>query len=81
MFKILKLRLLRKLIVLITLLSKNLCDRCKEQMEIELSFTNTLKEYLIKKHADLKMGARPLKRAIVQNPQALPSAQAHSYQS
>ncbi len=49
---------------IITLLSKNLCDRCKEQMEIELSFTNTLKEYLIKKHADLKMGARPLKRAI-----------------
>lgn len=49
---------------IITLLSKNLCDRCKEQMEIELTLTNTLKEYLVKKHADLKLGARPLKRAI-----------------
>ena len=49
---------------IITLLSKNLCDRCREQMGIELTFTNTLKEYLVKKHADLKMGARPLKRAI-----------------
>ena len=49
---------------IITLLSKNLCDRCKEQMEIELTFTNTLKEFLVKNHSDLKMGARPLKRAI-----------------
>lgn len=49
---------------IITLLSKNLCDRCKAQMDIELSLTNTLKEYLVKNHSDLKMGARPLKRAI-----------------
>lgn len=49
---------------IITLLSKNLCDRCREQMGIELTFTNTLKEHLVKKHADPKMGARPLKRAI-----------------
>ncbi len=49
---------------IITLLSKNLCDRCREQMGIELTITNTLKEYIIKKHSDLKMGARPLKRAI-----------------
>lgn len=49
---------------IITLLSRNLCDRCREQMGIELTFTNTLKEHLVKKHADLKMGARPLKRAI-----------------
>ena len=33
-------------------------------MDIDLSFTNTLKEYLVKKYSDLKMGARPLKRAI-----------------
>ena len=49
---------------IITLLSKNLCDRCRTQMEIELTFTNSLKEYLVRKHSDLKMGARPLKRAV-----------------
>ena len=49
---------------IITLLSKNLCDRCMEQMEIELTFTNSLKEHLVKKYSDLKMGARPLKRAV-----------------
>ena len=49
---------------IVTLLSKNLCERCRTQMDIDLSFTNTLKEYLVKNHSDLKMGARPLKRAI-----------------
>ena len=49
---------------IITLLSKNLCDRCKIQMDIDLIFTSTLKDYLVKKYSDLKMGARPLKRAI-----------------
>ncbi len=49
---------------IITLLSKNLCDRCREQMGIELTITNSLKEYIVKKHSDLKMGARPLKRAV-----------------
>lgn len=49
---------------IITLLSKNLCERCKSQMEIDLSFTPTLKEHLVEKYSQLKMGARPLKRAI-----------------
>ena len=49
---------------IVSLLSKNLCDRCKSQMDIDLTFTSALKEYLVKKHSDLKMGARPLKRAI-----------------
>ena len=49
---------------IITLLSKNLCERCKTQMDIDLTFTSTLKDYLVKKYSDLKMGARPLKRAI-----------------
>lgn len=49
---------------IITLLSKNLCDRCKTQMDIDLTFTSTLKDYLVKKYSDPKMGARPLKRAI-----------------
>lgn len=49
---------------IITLLSKNLCDRCKAQMDIDLTFTSSLKEYLVTKYSDAKMGARPLKRAI-----------------
>ncbi len=49
---------------IITLLSKSLCDRCKKQMDIDLTFTPALKEYLVKKYSDLKMGARPLKRAV-----------------
>jgi len=49
---------------IVALLSKNLCERCKAQMDIDLNFTSTLKEYLVKKHMDLKMGARPLKRGI-----------------
>ncbi|MBQ7945020.1 MAG: ATP-dependent Clp protease ATP-binding subunit [Lachnospiraceae bacterium] len=49
---------------IITLLSKSLCDRCKKQMDIDLTFTTALKEYLVKKYSDPKMGARPLKRAV-----------------
>ena len=49
---------------IITLLSKNLCVRCKNQMDIELSITSSVKEYIVDKYSDLKMGARPLKRAI-----------------
>ena len=49
---------------IVSLLSKNLVSRCKEQMEIELTITATVKDWLIEKHMDAKMGARPLKRAI-----------------
>lgn len=49
---------------IITLLSKNLTKRCKEQMNINLTLTSSLKEYIVDKYADYKMGARPLKRAI-----------------
>lgn len=49
---------------IITLLARNLCERCKTQMDIDLTFTSSLKEHLVKKYSDLKMGARPLKRAI-----------------
>lgn len=49
---------------IVTLLSKNLCERCKAQMEIELSVTTALKDYIVDKFTDVKMGARPLKRAI-----------------
>ncbi|MDE5938615.1 MAG: ATP-dependent Clp protease ATP-binding subunit [Lachnospiraceae bacterium] len=49
---------------IVTLLSKNLSRRCKEQMDIELNIGSSVKEYLIEKHMDVKMGARPMKRAI-----------------
>ena len=49
---------------IITLLASNLCKRSKVQMGIELSLSATLKDYLVEKYADFKMGARPLKRAI-----------------
>ena len=49
---------------IITLLSKNLTRRCQEQMNIRLTITPALKEYIVEKYSELKMGARPLKRAI-----------------
>lgn len=49
---------------IVTLLCKGLCSRCKMQMDIELSVTASLKEYIVDKFSDRKMGARPLKRAI-----------------
>lgn len=49
---------------IITMLSKSLCERCKKQMDINLTFTASLKEHLVSKYSDLKMGARPLKRAV-----------------
>lgn len=49
---------------IITLLSANLVKRCREQMNINLTITAALKEHIVEKHSDLKMGARPLKRAI-----------------
>ena len=49
---------------IVTLLSKNLVKRCKEQMEIDLTINTSVKDWLIGKHMDAKMGARPLKRAI-----------------
>lgn len=49
---------------IVTVLSKNLIKRCKQQMGIDLTISSSLKAYLIKKHCDVKMGARPLKRAL-----------------
>ena len=49
---------------IVTMLSKNLVKRCKEQMDIELTVTPALKDYIVEKHTDSKMGARPMKRAI-----------------
>lgn len=49
---------------IVTLLSKNLCDRCKEQMNITLTVSGQAKTYIVDKYTNVKMGARPLKRAI-----------------
>ncbi len=49
---------------IITLLSDNIIKRCKNQMNIKLSISNALKNHIVEKHADYKMGARPLKRAL-----------------
>ena len=49
---------------IVNLLAAGLCKRCAGQMDIHLSITNALKEHLVDKYADNKMGARPLKRAI-----------------
>ncbi len=49
---------------IVTLLAGNLVKRCKAQMEIDLTITPSVKDWLIEKHMDAKMGARPMKRAI-----------------
>ncbi len=49
---------------IVSLLSSNLCKRCQQQMDIKLTLTPALKEHLVEKYADNKMGARPLKRAL-----------------
>ena len=49
---------------IVTLLSKNLINRCKEQLEINLTISPAVKKYIVEKYTNLKMGARPLKRAI-----------------
>ncbi|MBO4290268.1 MAG: ATP-dependent Clp protease ATP-binding subunit, partial [Lachnospiraceae bacterium] len=49
---------------IVNLLARNLTKRCESQMDIHISLTPALKEHLVKKYSDQKMGARPLKRAI-----------------
>ena len=49
---------------IVNLQASNLYKRCEDQLGIHLTITAALKEHLVKKYADNKMGARPLKRAI-----------------
>ena len=49
---------------IVGLLTDVLTKRCEEQLDIKLVFAEPVKEYLVKKYADAKMGARPLKRGI-----------------
>lgn len=49
---------------IVDLLAGTLSKRCEKQMQIKLTLSNTLKEHIVNKYSDDKMGARPLKRAI-----------------
>ncbi|MCM1126094.1 MAG: ATP-dependent Clp protease ATP-binding subunit [Lachnospiraceae bacterium] len=49
---------------IVNLLCDTLAKRCQAQMKIELTFRPALKEHLVSKYSDAKMGARPLKRAL-----------------
>ena len=49
---------------IVTLLLKNLELRCREQMDIQLKITDSVKDYLAEAGYDSKCGARPLRRAI-----------------
>lgn len=46
------------------LLADNIIKRCKNQMNIRLLISNALKNHIVEKHSEPKMGARPLKRAL-----------------
>lgn len=47
-----------------SLLSKNLINRCSNQMDIKLVIPAAVKDYIVDKYTNIKMGARPLKRAV-----------------
>lgn len=49
---------------IVNLLASGLYKRCEEQLGIHLTITPALKEHLVEKYSDNKMGARPLKRAL-----------------
>ena len=49
---------------IVGLLQKELSNRCKEQMGIELIFRSTVKNLIVEEGKDEKYGARPLKRAM-----------------
>ena len=49
---------------IVTLLSGNLIKRAKEQMDIHLVITPSVKKYIVEKGSNQKFGARPLRRAI-----------------
>lgn len=49
---------------IITILSNDVKKRLKEQMNIDLTITISMKSFLVEEFFDKKMGARPLKRAI-----------------
>ena len=49
---------------IVTIMVKELQNRCKEQLNIELNVTSAAKMFIVEKSFDRKYGARPLKRKI-----------------
>lgn len=47
-----------------TILCKNLVGRCSKQMNIKLNIPAASKDYVVDHFTNVKMGARPLKRAV-----------------
>ncbi len=49
---------------IVSILLKSFQSRCKEQLDIELTVRNSVKDLIAEEGYDIKYGARPLKRAI-----------------
>ena len=49
---------------IVTLMTRSLVKRCKEQMDITLKIRDSVKKYIVEKAYDPKYGARPLRRMI-----------------
>ena len=49
---------------IVNIMLKKLEKRCREQLEIELKITESVREFLAESGFDSKYGARPLRRAI-----------------
>ena len=49
---------------IVTILVKEVQNRCKEQLDLELTVRDAAKTYIVEKAYDRKYGARPLKRFI-----------------
>ncbi len=49
---------------IVGIMTKELQNRCKEQLDLELKLTDAVKQYIVDKAYDPKYGARPLRRMI-----------------
>ncbi len=49
---------------IVTLMTRELADRCEKQMGIRLSVRDSVKKHIVEKAYDPKYGARPLRRTI-----------------
>ncbi len=50
---------------IVTLILSDLVKRCEKQLDISLTVTPAVKQYIVEHYADAKMGARPLKRGVL----------------
>ena len=49
---------------IVTLMTKELIKRAKEQLDLTLVIRDSVKQYIVEKGTDKKFGARPLRRAV-----------------